>query len=105
MAHMAALFFLSVIPVQLAYLVDDTCEGRGYICITFYQCEVNKTLPFKGCHGWKNCCDHPEYAKCHHRGGTCKSECPKSDIEHPYGRCPTEQEKCCLTFGQKSNRW
>uniref|UniRef100_A0A224Y541 Carboxypeptidase inhibitor n=1 Tax=Rhipicephalus zambeziensis TaxID=60191 RepID=A0A224Y541_9ACAR len=102
----AALFFLSFFHVHNAYVKDDSCEGRGYLCITFTDCPANLTLPFRGCRGWKNCCNYPDYAWCNKRGGYCKADCENSEIEHKYGRCSREEYKCCFSIAKSSkHRW
>uniref|UniRef100_A0A224Y521 Carboxypeptidase inhibitor n=1 Tax=Rhipicephalus zambeziensis TaxID=60191 RepID=A0A224Y521_9ACAR len=105
MTYVAVLFLFSLVHVQHAKKVDDTCEGMGFLCITFYECPVNKTLGYKGCTGWKSCCSYPEYSWCKYRGGTCKGKCGESDIVHPYGRCSSENDKCCLTPGKGYSHW
>uniref|UniRef100_L7MC94 Putative carboxypeptidase inhibitor n=1 Tax=Rhipicephalus pulchellus TaxID=72859 RepID=L7MC94_RHIPC len=106
MDYTAALFLLSFVHMQHAYVKDHTCEGQGYICLTFTDCPPNRTLHYSGCTGWKNCCNYPDYAWCNKRGGSCKANCKELEIEHPYGRCSREELKCCITIGKSSkNRW
>uniref|UniRef100_A0A6G5A9L3 Putative carboxypeptidase inhibitor n=1 Tax=Rhipicephalus microplus TaxID=6941 RepID=A0A6G5A9L3_RHIMP len=103
MAFVAALFLLTFVAFRLAYVVDETCDGKGFGCIFFADCPPNTSVPLPGCSGWKSCCGDPKLGECYYKGGVCKDNCSDSDIEQKYGRC-TRNRTCCVPLA-KSPRY